>query len=145
MSGPIGIKPGDAVLLVERRREQQIVYNALVVGISMNETLAGTHGEPSIEVAFFAGMRALSDPVLRLPEVVHISHKDWMEGRREMGYEELPSPPSGVCRFCGCTERRPCDGGCAWADPDDTICSSMACLAKYDAWAQAQRTEFLKP
>ena len=31
-----------------------------------------------------------------------------------------------VCRICGCTDDRACDGGCSWAEPG--LCS--ACVAK---------------
>jgi hypothetical protein len=30
----------------------------------------------------------------------------------------------GVCRMCGCTARRGCEGGCIWATPD--LCSRCA-------------------
>ena len=30
---------------------------------------------------------------------------------------------SGVCRKCGCTDDCACDGGCYWADVDETLCS----------------------
>jgi len=33
---------------------------------------------------------------------------------------------SGTCRVCGCTDARACLGGCAWVDPEHTVCS--ACL-----------------
>jgi hypothetical protein len=29
----------------------------------------------------------------------------------------------GTCRGCGCTDDMACDGGCAWLDRDETICS----------------------
>lgn len=32
----------------------------------------------------------------------------------------------GVCRWCGCTDRAACDGGCSWVDKRHTLCS--ACL-----------------
>jgi hypothetical protein len=32
----------------------------------------------------------------------------------------------GVCRWCGCTERDPCPGGCGWADRQQTLCTSCA-------------------
>ncbi len=34
----------------------------------------------------------------------------------------------GRCRWCGCTERRACDGGCSWANPPRTVCSRCAPL-----------------
>jgi hypothetical protein len=30
------------------------------------------------------------------------------------------------CRVCGCTERRACEGGCAWATPEQDLCTSCA-------------------
>lgn len=32
----------------------------------------------------------------------------------------------GVCKFCGCTEDEACDGGCAWMDDTQTLCSACA-------------------
>lgn len=34
-----------------------------------------------------------------------------------------------VCRVCGCSDDRPCPGGCVWAQPGDMdgdLCSSCA-------------------
>jgi hypothetical protein len=135
----MGIRPGDAVLVIERRGEQQLVYNALAAGFSMDETLAGTHGEPAI-IAVFVGTHADGRsrytlekglPTLTVPRVVHISHRDFIEGRAGLGYEELPGPISGVCRYCRCTEQRACPGGCAWLDVESTVCSSPPCFAKF--------------
>lgn len=50
--------------------------------------------------------------------------------------------PSGVCRFCGCTEENACTlqmwptpigvgmKTCSWADEAKTICTNPKCLAK---------------
>lgn len=35
-------------------------------------------------------------------------------------------PKSGQCHVCGCTEDRACDGGCEWANKDQTLCSLCA-------------------
>jgi hypothetical protein len=35
---------------------------------------------------------------------------------------------AGVCRWCKCTEMRPCEGGCWWADRQQTLCSSCVAL-----------------
>jgi hypothetical protein len=100
----IGIAPGDAVMVVEHRGEQQIVYNALVAGISMDEKLAGTHGEPAIEASFVLTRHQYSEalggghPVMTERGVVHISHRDWIEGRAGLGYEELPEPIAHLLR-----------------------------------------------
>lgn len=29
----------------------------------------------------------------------------------------------GVCRYCGCTDERACEGGCHWVDDEHTECS----------------------
>lgn len=129
----IGIKPGDYVLLVERRGDEYPAYNALVVGMSMDEQLAGPKGEPSIEVAFVVP-DGEAHRVLVVPEIVHVTHRDWIEGRVGLAYDELPYPPRGVCRFCHCTEHRACTGGCSWLDLEETTCSSPACREKY--WAE---------
>jgi hypothetical protein len=131
-------RPGEPVLVVERRGEQQLVYHGLVSGISMREELVGTHGEPAIEVVFVADGHKLTayqpnmrewHPTLVVPGVVHISHRDWIEGRAGLAYEELPGALIGVCAYCRCTGRRPCAGGCSWLDEYHLVCS--ACKDKY--------------
>ena len=37
--------------------------------------------------------------------------------------EEKKSEP-GVCRVCGCTEENACEGGCAWANEEKTLCTA---------------------
>jgi hypothetical protein len=89
----MGIRPGDAVLVIEHRGEQQLGHNALVAATSMDDKLAGTHGEPAIKVAFLARSQyALESGLatLTVPNVVHVSHRDFVEGRAALGYEELP-------------------------------------------------------
>jgi len=29
----------------------------------------------------------------------------------------------GTCRYCGCTKDHGCEGGCSWADEDETLCT----------------------
>ena len=129
-----GIEPGGSVLLVERRGEQQLVHNALVVRISMDDRLAGARGEPSI-TAVFVLPEATLERAVQMPDAVHMTHRDWIEGRCAFAYEELPSPQPGVCRYCGCTENRACPGGCAWMDPQQTACSAEPCRERYMAEA----------
>lgn len=60
-------------------------------------------------------------------------------------YEQKPIV-AGHCRYCGCTERHPCGiafsagpemeatlVACSWADERETVCSNVACLARWDA------------
>lgn len=51
----------------------------------------------------------------------------------------ITRPASGVCRFCGCTEKRRCYvrvtlpeflEHCRWVDVDKTLCSNPSCLDK---------------
>ena len=37
------------------------------------------------------------------------------------------------CRFCGCTEKHACEGGCSWSLQDPTVCDAPECLAKLEA------------
>lgn len=36
----------------------------------------------------------------------------------------------GTCRYCACQDATPCEGGCAWADADETLCSVCAEAAR---------------
>ncbi len=61
--------------------------------------------------------------------------------------EQLKQEPENVlfwdaalvisCRFCGCTEEHACEGGCAWANPEKTVCTAPACLAHWTAEIRA--------
>lgn len=46
----------------------------------------------------------------------------WLEfrDRRENG-------TPGVCRYCGCTDDRACNGGCSWLDETHTSCDAPLC------------------
>lgn len=39
--------------------------------------------------------------------------------------------PERACRVCGCTETTPCEGGCAWVEPD--LCSACSFSQQEDA------------
>lgn len=127
----IGLKPGDMTLVLERRGDQLLAHNALVIGSSMLPALAGAQGEMSIEAAFVVET-PFGIAMPKFEGIVHVSHMDWQEGRAGLAYEEIPAP-SGVCRFCLCTEHRACPGGCQWLDADATICSAPACEARFRA------------
>ncbi|HCT62081.1 MULTISPECIES: hypothetical protein [Acidobacterium] len=40
--------------------------------------------------------------------------------------------PSGICRFCGCSDFNACreknGRNCRWANPERTLCDSTSCL-----------------
>lgn len=128
----IGMKPGDFVLVIEARAGEQPVYKGQIVSLSMDEQLAGEKGECAIKVSFVVP-DADENRVLVVPDIVHISHRDWLEGRAGLAYELLPHALLGVCRFCLCTQERACPGGCTWLDFDGTACSAQACKEKFIA------------
>jgi hypothetical protein len=43
-----------------------------------------------------------------------------------------PAKP-GACQYCGCTEGQACEGGCAWIDESQTVCSNPECVEKHNA------------
>lgn len=129
----IGLKPGDWVLVLERRDEQIIVHNGVAVRLSMEPALAGVQGEHSVDVAF-----AAANELHQFADVVHVSHVDWLELRAGLAYEELPGPVMGICRFCRCTQERACDEGCAWLDLEGTVCSAQMCQEMLEAELEAE-------
>jgi hypothetical protein len=96
MSSP-GIKRGGLVHLIERRGEQLVQHNALVLAMSMDTRSRGSHGEMSIDAVFVNPLRPLEGEVLTDPRdalmlienVVHISHRDWIEQRVCVAYEQI--------------------------------------------------------
>lgn len=80
--------------------------------------------KPGIDqVAVSTGFRASSGTTDGLFE-------EMLTGRRPE--HTAPSEP-GTCKFCGCTEDAACEGGCAWVDKEQTVCSSDECIEKYNA------------
>jgi hypothetical protein len=133
----IDLAPGCVVLVLERMKDHEHVCEGLVQSVSLREDRAGFYGEPVINVVY---VREGSGSIAYVRDVVHFSHPDWWNGEVTIAYEELPAFPAGVCRFCGCTERRACPGGCSWADQDKTVCSTNTCMAKLaDLHAYHQR------
>jgi hypothetical protein len=90
MTAPI--TRGCLVHLIERRGEQQVQHDALVLVMTMNLELAGIHGEMAIDAVFVNALRAPSedwrDDLMVIRDVVHISHHDWIERRVCIAYEE---------------------------------------------------------
>lgn len=136
----IGLKPGDWVLVLERRDERVLVHNGVAVRLSMLPELAGSLGEMSIELAFVSVHDSMGH-LHHLSDVVHVSHSDWLEARVGLAYEEMPGPVMGVCRFCRCTQQRACAGGCAWLDLEGTVCSAPDCREKLNAEIDAESAE----
>jgi ParB/RepB/Spo0J family partition protein len=44
--------------------------------------------------------------------------------------DDIAAYERGVCRTCGCTHDSPCEGGCAWTDDSETLCT--ACVEEGD-------------
>lgn len=91
MSTP-GITRGGLVHLIERRGEQTIQHDALVLVMKMDPTLAGIRGEMAIDAVFVNALRAPSedwhDDLMVIRDVVHVSHRDWFDGRACIAYQE---------------------------------------------------------
>jgi hypothetical protein len=136
----MGIRPRDWVIVLERREAEFFAHSALAIRVSMDEALAGAKGELSIDAGFVYEANGRSE-MLMAPDVVHVSHKDWLEGRTAFAYKELPYEPIGVCRYCRCTEEFACAGGCAWLDMQGTVCSAAACREKWLADQNDARKE----
>lgn len=54
----------------------------------------------------------------------------------------------GTCMFCSCTDRKPCEGGCNWANTQRTVCSSCEyakTVAELFAGVSAQAQRALPP
>lgn len=82
--------------LVERRDEVQVMYDALVLSMSMDESMAGTKGEMAIDAIFVNPLRVIQedqivhplDALIHVRDVVHITHRDWIERRTCISYIE---------------------------------------------------------
>jgi len=103
-----GITLGGRVRLVEQRGEQQVFYDALVLGMTMAAELLGTQGEMAIDALIINPLRLLQedlhaiqgkpadwrDALVRIDDVVHHTHRDWIERRACMAYlEPAPAEP----------------------------------------------------
>ncbi len=45
----------------------------------------------------------------------------------------------GRCRWCGCTEYRPCTNGCSWVERTFTLCSECASIDEAMQTARGRR------
>lgn len=69
--------------------------------------------------------------VLEGPKIVFFDPKLDKNAELVKTIEAKPTP--GVCRECGCTEEKPCSGGCAWTDKTKTLCTACQ-MAKEHLW-----------
>jgi len=63
-----------------------------------------------------------------------------VEKSLEKGKVQTPAPKKGICRICGCTEKKACKvrtilgskqtQPCSWVDATKTLCSNPDCVAK---------------
>lgn len=66
-------------------------------------------------------------PLLSDKELVYcLDHEDRISGRKQLLVEARKRKLPNVCRKCGCTENRACEGGCYWVEPG--LCSQ--CVGK---------------
>ena len=88
-----------------------------------------SNGKPCDPNAVYFVLRLDEDPNAR---VAALAYADSVEGvnpkfaadiREKVTECEVAQPTPGVCRVCGCTDRKACPGGCSWADESRTICS----------------------
>jgi hypothetical protein len=97
-----GLKRGGRVMLVERRGEAEVFYDALVVALSMDTLLAGDRGEMSIDAVLVNPFRTStqgedwSEALICVRNIVHHSHRDWTEHRACFAYLEPGVPTPGV-------------------------------------------------
>lgn len=49
------------------------------------------------------------------------------------------SQERGRCRWCGCTHEDPCEGGCGWANRDQTLCTACVNLDRQVRSARGRR------
>jgi ParB family transcriptional regulator, chromosome partitioning protein len=73
---------------------------------------------------------------LAMLKMLGVDGKDAWEKKPEPGATKAVAAKEatpGTCRYCGCTEDNACEGGCAWVDPQETVCSSDPCVEKYEA------------
>jgi hypothetical protein len=99
-----GITRGCLVHLIERRGEQIVQHDALVLAMSMDPEQGGSHGEMMIDAVFVNLLRPLEgeeladarDALMLIEDVVHISHHDWTEKRVCVAYEEVATPILGA-------------------------------------------------
>jgi hypothetical protein len=88
----LGVTRGCLVHLIERRGEQNVQHDALVLAMLMEPELRGTKGEMAIDAVFVNVLRTPSEDwredLMLIRDVVHVSHHDWIERRCCIAYEE---------------------------------------------------------
>jgi len=122
--------------------------------MSQKETIATvlakrmiTTGKFSREVLRRCGLKPSQRHVVIMHEAngVHM-HVVFASSRRQAAEKEantlrkllidfarLASSGCGVCKFCGCTDAAACFPPCSWMDPQQTVCSSVPCVKRWNA------------
>lgn len=85
----LALRPADRIDLLERRGEVCVTHHAPAGQLSMDEKLAGAHGEPSLRAVFLLTDSDGLVQVRDVENVVHCSHVDWTEGRVGLAYCEV--------------------------------------------------------
>lgn len=94
MSALLQIKPGDSVFVIEWRGLECLLHNALIVRASMSESLRGPFGDMAIEAVYVRSEGGIEEMV-RLPEVLHWSHEDYMTRKVMTAYDNILWPNQG--------------------------------------------------
>jgi PRTRC genetic system protein A len=114
-AGPAGIK---------LHRPQLAAHEHLAVDIHSHGTLpAGFSGtddaDDAGEVKLSVVLGNLDDPGAETQSMRLCAHGLFIP---------FADKSEAVCRVCGCTDSTPCEGGCAWVEPD--LCSACAFAEK---------------
>jgi hypothetical protein len=88
----LGVTRGCLVHLIERRGEQQVWHDALVLTMRMGPEMRGSKGEMAIDAVFVNALKTPSEDwredLMLIRDVVHLSHHDWEERRTCIAYVE---------------------------------------------------------
>ena len=137
-----------AAWLVWDERENQLLYRRLVAidagpaGITMHRPQLARHEHLAVDLhshgALAAGFSTTDDTddagEVKLCVVLGNLDRHPAEETQAMRlcahglFIPFEDEADRACRVCGCTETTPCEGGCAWVEPD--LCSACAFSAE---------------
>lgn len=92
------------------------------VGRAISEHAGGAAARAGYEAERLA-LEALQEAALG---VGGLHDGQWIDQSSGAEQFRLPAAIGLVCEGCGCSEGDACEGGCAWADNSDTLCTACA-------------------